>query len=333
MKMVSKYPNYYIALLMTILVSFPKLLLVMQNSENQPFGDFLVQAIFSFLYAFIFLELNERVVLNVWKKVSLFILIHLVTTFVFANAHLFLLNSEEKKGIIRYGYHFRNLLLLVSTVIIANFLKTIQQKQALVIQNKNLETENLQAQLNSLQQQLNPHFLFNSLNSLHSLIAEDPKKSQDFVQNLSLIFRYSLDFQKRKLITIQEELAFLEAYIYLLKIRFGDKLLFEFEEVKHIKGFLPPFALQLLIENAVNHNEISTKKTLRISIDFDAELNQIIIKNNLNPKRQPSDGAGLGLLNLSNRYVLLANKSIEIEQTETFFEVKIPIINHENSDF
>jgi LytS/YehU family sensor histidine kinase len=331
--MVSKYPNYYIALLMTILVSFPKLLLVMQNPGNQPFSDFLVQTIFSFLYAFIFLELNERVVLNAWKKVGLFILIHLFTTFVFANAHLFLLNSEEKKGIIRYGYHFRNLLLLVSTVVISNFLKTIQQKQALVIQNKNLETENLQAQLNSLQQQLNPHFLFNSLNSLHSLIAEDPKKSQDFVQNLSLIFRYSLDFQKKKLITIQDELTFLEAYIYLLKIRFGDKLLFEFNNIKSVKGFIPPFALQLLIENAVNHNEISTKKPLRISINCSVELNQISIKNNLNPKRQPSDGAGLGLVNLSNRYVLLADKSIEIEQTETFFEVKIPIINHENSNF
>jgi LytS/YehU family sensor histidine kinase len=331
MKMVSKYPNYYIALLMTTLVSVPKLLLVMQNSENQGFIDVGLQAFFAFLYASIFLELNERITWNFGKKVALFLLIHLILTAIFANTHLFLLDADSKKGIIRYGYHFRNLMLLVSTIIVSNFLKTIQQKQALIIQNKNLETENLQAQLNSLQQQLNPHFLFNSLNSLHSLIAEDPQKSQDFVQNLSLIFRYSLDFQKKKLITIQEELLFIEAYIYLLKIRFGDKLLFEFNDIKRVKGFLPPFALQLLIENAVNHNEISTKKSLTISIIFDAELNKIRIKNNLNPKRQSSVGAGLGLLNLTNRYLLLTKKSIEIEQNEAFFEVKIPVTDYEDS--
>jgi two-component system, LytTR family, sensor kinase len=329
--MVSKYPNYYIALLMTVLVSVPKLLLAFQNIEIQSFSDFLLQAFFSFLYAFIFLELNERVSTNLWKKVGLFILIHLAITFTFANLHLLLLNVEAKKGIIRYGYHFRNLMLLVSTMIVSNFLKTIQQKQALIIQNKNLETENLHAQLNSLQQQLNPHFLFNSLNSLHSLIIEDPQTSQEFVQNLSLIFRYSLDFQKKKLITIQEELVFIEAYIYLLKIRFGDKLLFVFNDIKCVKGFLPPFALQLLIENAVNHNEISTKKPLTISIIFDTELNKIRIKNNLNPKRQSSDGAGLGLLNLTNRYLLLTKKSIEIEQNEAFFEVKIPVTDYEDS--
>jgi two-component system, LytTR family, sensor kinase len=333
MKMASKYPNYYIALLMTILASTPKLLLVMQNPENHPFSDFGMQALFSFLYAFIFLELNERVVWSLWKKIGLFILIHLIITFLFANAHLLLLNVDEKKGIIRYGYHFRNLMLLASSVVISNFLKTIQQKQLLIIQNKNLETENLQAQLNSLQQQLNPHFLFNSLNSLHSLIIEDPKKGQDFVQNLSLVFRYSLDFQKKKLITIHEELQFIEAYFYLLKIRFGDKLLFNFDKIKAIKGYIPPFALQLLIENAVNHNEISTKKPLIISIDFDDELKQLRIKNNLNPKRQPSNGAGLGLLNLKNRYLLLTNKLIEIEQNETFFEVKIPVTDHEDSNF
>jgi two-component system, LytTR family, sensor kinase len=332
MKMVSKYPNYYIALLMTVLVSVPKLLLAFQNIEIQSFSDFLLQAFFSFLYAFIFLELNERVSTNLWKKVGLFILIHLAITFTFANLHLLLLNVEAKKGIIRYGYHFRNLLLLVSSIVISNFLKTIQQKQTLIIQNKNLETENLQAQLNSLQQQLNPHFLFNSLNSLHSLIAEDPQTSQEFVKNLALIFRYSLDFQKKRLITIQEELSFLEAYIYLLKIRFGDRLLLQFDEMKNIKGFLPPFALQLLIENAVNHNEISSKKNLIISLRVDTENHQIRISNNLNPKRQASAGAGLGLLNLQNRYQLLSGKTIDIQQNNTSFEVKIPIISHENTN-
>jgi two-component system, LytTR family, sensor kinase len=125
----------------------------------------------------------------------------------------------------------------------------------------------------------------------------------------------------------------LEAYMYLLNIRFGDKLQFELDDLKNVKGFLPPFALQLLIENAVNHNEISTKKPLKITLNFDAQLNQLHIKNNLNPKRQPSEGAGLGLANLNNRYLLLTRKSIEIEQNEAFFDVKIPIIEHENINF
>jgi two-component system, LytTR family, sensor kinase len=335
MKFIEKHTLLQIAFLMALLVSLPKLIFALNGSHlraNIPseWLDFTLQFIFSYLYVCLFLYLNTFYSLNIWKKIALFLVLHIVCTFIFANLHIRILGITERTPLVRLGYQFRNVLLLVSAVLVSNFLKTLQQKQALSLKNKSLEAENLKAQLNTLQQQLNPHFLFNSLNSLHSLIQEDAGKSQEFVQKLSLVLRYSLDFQKKELVSIAEELTFLEAYTYLLKIRFGEKLTIEYQNFDKIKGLVPPLSLQLLIENAVNHNEISTQHPLSIFIHFDVKNAIISVKNNLNPKRKPSEGAGLGLYNLDNRYMLLSQKHIDIQQDAHSFKVNIPVLAHDH---
>ena len=332
MKMPQKYLLVQIAYLLAVLVCSPRLIQILSHTDANikdymGWDDYFLQLTFSFIFALIILYLNSNQTLILWKRIFFSLLIYFFCTVIFIKFHFIILDISEPNRGLRVGYHFRDVFILCTSILTINFLKATQQKQELAIQNKSLEAENLKAQLNSLQQQLNPHFLFNSLNSLQSLMREDVEKSQIFVQNLSTVLRYSLDFQKKELITVSEELQLLEAYFYLLKIRFGDKLRLKFEKIELAKGHVPPLALQLLIENAVNHNEISTQKPLTIQIIFDSESSTLSVINNLNPKRQNTSGGGLGLFNLNNRYELLSKKQIEITQNDVEFRVVIPILN------
>jgi two-component system, LytTR family, sensor kinase len=331
MKMPQKYLLIQIAYLLAVLVCSPRLIQILSHTDTSikdymGWDDYFLQLTFSFIFAVIILYFNNNQTLSLWKRIFFSFLIYLFCTVIFIKLHFIILDFSVPAKPIRIGYHFRDVFILCTSILTINFLKANNQKQELAIQNKSLEAENLKAQLNSLQQQLNPHFLFNSLNSLQSLMREDVEKSQIFVQNLSTVLRYSLDFQKKELITVSEELQLLEAYLYLLRIRFGDKLKLKFEKVDLAKGSLPPLALQLLIENAVNHNEISTQKPLTIQIIFDNESSTLSVINNLSPKRQNTSGSGLGLFNLNNRYELLSKKRIEITQNETEFKVVIPVL-------
>ncbi len=335
MKATQKYLLIQIAFALAVLVCSPKLIFILADNarslqNNVSWTDFCVQLIFSFIFALIILYLNDNQAFNLTKRLLFSFLIYLFCTVIFIQLHFKILDISESQKIIRVGYHFRNMFILCISILTIHFLKATRQKQELILKNKTLEAENLKAQLNSLQRQLNPHFLFNSLNSLQSLMREDVEKSQIFVQNLSTVLRYSLDFQKKELITVSEEFQLLEAYLYLLKIRFGDKINLKFEKVELAKGFLPPLALQLLIENAVNHNEISTQKPLTIQVIYEKESSTLSVINNFSPKRKNTLGAGLGLFNLNNRYELLSKKQMEITQNEHEFKVIIPILTKEN---
>lgn len=333
MKATQKYLLIHIAFVLAILVCSPKLIFVLASSDRKMlshvgWADFSVQLIFSFIFASSILYLNNNQTLSLRKRLLFSFLIYLFSTIIFIRLHFNFLNITEQKGSIRLGYHFRDIFILCTSILMINFLKATRQKQELTLKNKTLEAENLKAQLNSLQQQLNPHFLFNSLNSLQSLMREDVEKSQLFLQNLSSVLRYSLDCQKKELVKVSEELQLIDAYWYLLNIRFGEKLKVTFSNIENLKGNLPPLALQLLIENAVNHNEVSAKKPLEIKVEYDPKNATLSVSNNYNPKRNPSsNGAGLGLFNLNNRYELLSNKQIEIIQNEAEFRVIIPVLS------
>ncbi|MEY4539120.1 MAG: hypothetical protein RLZZ306_877 [Bacteroidota bacterium] len=331
MKAPQKYLLIQIAYLLAVLVCSPRLIQILSHTDTERanymgWDDYFLQLIFSFIFALIILYLNNNQTLSLWKRLFFSCLIYLLCTIIFIKLHFIILEIVEPNRGLRVSYHFRDVFILCTSVLIINILKATRQKQELALQNKSLEAENLKAQLNSLQQQLNPHFLFNSLNSLQSLMREDVEKSQIFVQNLSTVLRYSLDFQQKELIKVSEELQLLEAYFYLLKIRFGDKLRLKFEEIELAKGHVPPLALQLLIENAVNHNEVSTQKPLTIQIIFDSESSTLSVINNISLKRQNTSGGGLGLFNLNNRYKLLSKKRIEITQNEAEFKVVIPVL-------
>lgn len=186
------------------------------------------------------------------------------------------------------------------------------------------QKESMTAIYESLKSQVNPHFLFNSLNALTNLVYEDPDKAAKFIKQLSEVYRYVLDTRNREVVSLQEELKFLESYIYLQKIRFGDKLSID-QSLNGVNSMVAPLALQMLIENAVKHNEISEENPLHIKVYRDNDF--IVVENNLQKRTLLGESdLGLGLDNIVKRYQFLSNKKVEVNQTATLFIVKLPLI-------
>ncbi len=194
-----------------------------------------------------------------------------------------------------------------------------------VEETENLKRENLKAQLDALRTQVNPHFLFNNLNTLVSLIPEDPDQAVDFVQQLSKLYRHILEVKDEKSILLQDEMEVLKAYAFLLQTRFGNNLqvMIEVPEEK-LRKKIVPLSLQLLMENAIKHNIVSSDKPLQIHIF--TENGSLVVSNNLQMKKQVTESTGIGLDNIRNRYKLLGDKTVAVTETETNFTVSIPLI-------
>ena len=180
------------------------------------------------------------------------------------------------------------------------------------------------AKFESLKNQLDPHFLFNSLNVLTALIEENPKQAEKFTTKLSKIYRYVLQQKSQDLIEVNQELSFAKTYMDLLKIRFEDSIDFIITDNLEEQLKIVPLSLQLLLENAVKHNEISTKKQLKITIY--KEDNYLIIENNLSPKKSLVKSTKIGLNNIQERYALITKLPIVIEKTNKTFKVKLPLL-------
>ena len=196
--------------------------------------------------------------------------------------------------------------------------KTHAEKEQLVRQN-------VESQLEGLRNQVNPHFLFNTLNTLVYLIPEDSDKAIRFVHQLSRVYRYVLESRDAKTIPLEEELTFLEAYIFLQKERFGHNLRVNIRDLPQQNGTaIVPLTLQLLFENAIKHNIISTEKPLKI--DLFAENGHLVVRNNLQPKNQQMESTGVGLQNVKDRYRLLSDRTVEVIVTPQSFVVALPIL-------
>lgn len=193
-----------------------------------------------------------------------------------------------------------------------------------VVEQK-LIAKSANAQFESLKNQLDPHFLFNSLNVLDSLIEENPLQAQRFTNSMSKIYRYVLEQKDKELVSVEEEIDFAKTYCELLKTRFEDAVTFEFnisEEDK--KGFVVPLSLQLLLENSIKHNFATSSKPLNIKIF--TEKGNLIIENNLQTRELPNTSTGVGLANIVSRYNLLTERNVFVEKSEAFFRVKLPIL-------
>lgn len=200
--------------------------------------------------------------------------------------------------------------------------------QESLIKSEKLEKENSQIRYETLKNQLNPHFLFNSLNVLSSLIKKDSDKAQDFVDEFSSVYRYTLDVIDRPVIDLREELDFAKSFLFLQKIRFENAVDMEINVDASILEYLvPPLAVQTLLENAFKHNKASVDSPLRIIIYN--EENILVVSNNLQPKIKGADSKGIGLNNLRKRYELLGEKLPQFSVTEKEYIAKIPLINPE----
>jgi len=198
----------------------------------------------------------------------------------------------------------------------------LEQKQS-IEEKEAFKRAHLSSRLESLQNQVNPHFLFNSLNVLTNLVHKDADLSVQFIRQMSHVYRYILDHQQEELVPLLQEKEMLEAYLFLLKIRFGDSLKYDMNIENDMDDLIPPLSLQMLVENAIKHNIVSKKRPLIIVIKRDG--NTIVVKNNLQLKQQEHNSLGIGLDNIKERYSFIGQNEVKITQTNDYFKVVLPI--------
>lgn len=201
----------------------------------------------------------------------------------------------------------------------------LSEQQKILLENEHLRSENLQTRYNMLMGQINPHFFFNSLNSLSMLVREkNDEKALEYIDQLSYTFRYIIQNGQNQKSTLEEEIEFARAYTEIFKVRYADKLFFDIEiDPQYNQWTLPSLTLQPLIGNAVKHNTITRKQPFHVSIR--TEGSTLVVHNRKTPKIENEPSTGIGLKNLSSRWQLIAGQNIEIIDTESDFTVRLPL--------
>ncbi|WP_092471104.1 histidine kinase [Winogradskyella thalassocola] len=311
------------------------------------FNDFIIQFGFYQLYAFVlgysnmaFFDYMER---RTWSKGDYIkrILIGIIGSTFITLVGLFLLRAGT--SVFYYGTDFNvfmekeswkaysfGIWITLSIVSVFHFVYFYNRYQKNKIKEQKVIAGTASAKFDALKNQLDPHFLFNSLNVLTSLIEENPVNAQKFTTSLSKVYRYVLEQKSKELVTVDEELNFARTYMSLLKMRFEDSIIFEIpDKASNQESKVVPLSLQLLLENAVKHNMVTSSKPLHIKIYEDD--NYLVVMNNLQPKQIVKKSSGVGLENIKQRYQLLSNKKVHINQREKDFAVAIPMLTKQVS--
>jgi len=328
----------------SFLIHIPELIDLFTNLENHNVfpGIQTVEVVneifFSFLSLLFLFWLNTAVFkfnrttakIGKWKIVLSFLLCWLSST-ILSNIFYHLHQAFDILAVQSTAHHYLHPIrdFIISCMVTGScyIIYLNRRQQHIIIENQQLKLENILGQYETLKSQLNPHMLFNSLNTLRSLIREEPAKAQHYTQELSNVLRYMLQENDSQKTTLSEELEFIEGFIFLLVMRYEDNLVFEIEIDKRFNQYLlPPMSLQLLIENAVKHNEISRRNPLRVSIKTD-DSGMLHVCNPIQPRLTDSAGTGIGLDNLVKRYRLLFNEKVIINKDDNYFCVSIPLIN------
>lgn len=308
-----------------------------ENVLRTRWGAFFLVGLFNalgFLTLRISAWLNAQYLLHArrrWKIVAAYLGVlgmFLAVDYGFLVAGKLLAGSQHPFTFPNGGVRMLIVVWLVELAVLGLLLANRSMWQALRLRERaaELQRENNTARYAALQQQLNPHFLFNSLNTLIAEIEYDPAQAVSFTRRLSEVYRYVLQVQDRPLVTLDEELRFAEAYLYLHRVRLGDCLGCRMEIPDELReSRLPPLTLQLLIENVIKHNAITVSRPLEIVIT--AGGGWLTVSNPIRPKRGAESG-GVGLRNLSNRCRIMLGRGIEIGPGGDCFTVKIPL-SHE----
>ena len=219
-----------------------------------------------------------------------------------------------------------NIALLISALLHAKgFIEEWKKSTRKEVVEQKLIARSANAQFETLKNQLDPHFLFNSLNVLSAQIDENPHQAQHFAGAMSKIYRYVLEQKDKELVTVEEEIDFAKTYCELLETRFEDSVSFRFDVAEQdLKSFVVPLSLQLLLENCIKHNFATSQKPLRVQIY--SENGFLFIENNLQAREQVKESAGIGLSNIVQRYALLTSEHVFIEKSADFFRIRIPIL-------
>lgn len=276
-----------------------------------------------------YLILNNKIVLIIISNILLLILFMCIDIYI--SKHI---TETHPNRIFSFNYlkdYFINHSLVLTIAIVAPYvLLRIEKAQVIEANLTKLKEEQSKAELAALREQISPHFFFNTLSTLSTIVRNDDKEAGlEFIQDMSNTYRYTLTAVKEDLVLLKEEIDFINSYVYLLQKRFGEKLQFKINiPDSYTTTKIPPMSLQLLVENAIQHNIITQVTPLKISI-FVKE-NKIYVSNNLQEKERV-ESFGIGLNNLKNRYLLLTKHEIEIEieieRNALKFTVKLPIIS------
>ena len=338
----------FVSLVVSVLIHFPELVSLTDALEQQTLFPGMSATDVSFEIGYTFLSLlvlfavntflfgfhNPGVRMSWWKVVAAFVLMWLLSKMLsklFFSLHRNFDIPAIDAMVHHYLHPVRDFFISFIVTGTCYICYLIRERQTVLLQNGKLLAENIQNQYQALKNQLNPHMMFNSLNTLQSLVRESPEKAQNYIRELSRVLRYTLQENDTPTVTLREEMDFVEAYIFLMKMRYEDNLRFVIEVDAHWMDYsLPPLSVQTLVENAIKHNEISNRKPLTIEIRAvsreDGKDAFLCIDNDLQPRRTVSSGTGVGLANLSKRYELLLRKEIQITETNGKFSVCIPLV-------
>lgn len=317
--------------------------------HGQTDGDsfFNTTELFYYVTAFLFFmvtwEYNDRLILNQLKSGGLtlknslvifgktMLLLVPLTTIIY---YLALFPLRETLGIVCEnpviefrGNIFRAWLLATAVIFVNLFYFSMKQRDELTQQMEDLKREMLASQYTTLKNQISPHFLFNSLNTLTSLMYEDRDLASDFVTRLASSYRYILDNREHDLVTLKKELDFMDSFIFMMDVRHKKAVQIDLNiKVNTEKYLIPTLSLQMLVENALKHNLYSKEKPLKITISS-IENDALVVKNNLQKRELKEETTGVGLKNIKKRYAFYTNKQVLVRKEEKLFEVIIPLLD------
>lgn len=298
------------------------------------FGRFLYFFTTSFIIVFLILLYNRYILSfsfkSKWTELSLTVLGSIAIGAVFSIGFVYTraaLSPQHPSAEFLYNVMrdslVRDLTMTAVVLLVVQLLRSQYYQKTIAVENESLRSENILTRFEALKSQLDPHFLFNSLNTLQSLITLDAEKAGNYLQQLSSVLRYTL--QNKEVLSLYEELKCVHAYCDMLQIRYGDNLKFEFQiDEKYNDYSVLPLSLQSLIENSVKHNIISSKQPLVVTVATNRD--SISVSNSIQAKTTPEESNGIGLANLTERYRLKWNKNVEITNNGSTFCVKLPLI-------
>ena len=329
----------YLGVLLTS-VAIPNVAGLITNSLYQPW-ELALSYLFFILTGFIIWKGNMRLMYFLRKNnvemydtylriVVTYFLVNILFSGIVSLAALYAWNSLSKEPAPNHTpILLASLFVIITILFVNNIFEIILLRREMEfnrVRAEKMETAKVEAELEALKTQIDPHFIFNSLNTLSYLITREPQSARLFNDTLAKVYRYILSNKDKDLVLLKEELEFISNYFYLLKIRFSDgvNMIIEINDVSAEDFLIPPISLQTLVENAIKHNEFNESHPLDIKVAVSA--NYVVVRNPVKPKEQSAPSNKIGLNNLDNRYKLITRKNIVVENNYRFFTVKLPIL-------
>jgi hypothetical protein len=336
------------ALAITIFMGIPRLVIVSYlkirsypGTDNISGWDLAQKNLYCFGIAYLFLWLNvsRRKIIT---KVGIFdmtrfpfrlaanVVLYFVVRFISLKLDLYGSGAAVSEKVAVFMFNITLLLEISFCILIAEIYKLLVNNQQIRLKNEMLQKVNAETTFEVLKNQVNPHFLFNSLNTINAMIDKDGAAAKKFITNMSQVYRHVLNSAGRPVVTLVEEMEFAMAYNNMLQERHSGGLNVNIHIAdENLTGLLPPMSVQILLENAIKHNVVSARMPLAISIK--TERGRLIVSNTLREKKVKEPSTGTGLHNLNQRYNYLCNRGIDIDKTKGLFIVSIPLLRMSNN--